>query len=273
MSLCISFGYSTATLLAQLLRGQGATSKAGAAVDSQASAEDSRLQNLFAAINNDGDCKVSAAEFTSFSDRFSASASSTLLEAQAGGTDSSEIFASLDINGDGSLDQSEFEAGMPPPPSPSPGGGGEAFAGDVFASLNADGNGSIDAGELQAALSRATSTEDSEGAAAALLSELDVDGDGSISESELKTAIAAMTPPPLLPPAEETAATEGAAKTGSTGATAAAEEESYDPLDTNEDGFVSMAERLAGMRSGVAGLSGGLSEGTMSALLQSVAGA
>lgn len=222
---------------------------------------------MFADIDSDGDGLISAAEFTNFSDRFSAEASSALLQAQSEAGESSERFASLDTNGDGSLDQTEFEAGMPPPPPPQ-GGDVEALAADLFASIDADGNGTIDADELEAVLSQTSLAEDED--AASLLSALDADGDGSISESELKTALAALQPPPPPPPEETEAvsATEDADSADAAGETAAAEEESYDPLDTNEDGFVSFAEQLAGLRSGL--ISGSLGVGTMAALLQSV---
>ncbi len=269
MTFGVSSDYSTSTLLAQLLQaanGQGAASKSGTAVGSEDPTEKGGMRDLFADIDSDGDGLISAAEFTSFSEQFSAEASSALLQAQSEAGESSERFASLDTNGDGSLDQSEFEAGMPPPPPPQ-GGDVEALAADLFALIDADGNGTIDADELEAALSQAALAEDED--AASLLSALDADGDGSISESELKTALAALQPPPPPPSEEVASATEGADSTEAASETAAAGEESYDPLDTNEDGFVSFAEQLAGLRSGL--VSGGLSVGTMAALLQSVA--
>jgi Ca2+-binding EF-hand superfamily protein len=274
MTFGVSSDYSTSTLLTQLLQaanGQGTASKSGTATESEDSAGKGGMRNLFADIDSDGDGLVSAAEFTKFSDRFSTEASSTLLQAQSdNGGDASEKFASLDTNGDGSLDQSEFEAGMPPPPSPPPSGDAGDMAANLFASLDTDGDGSVSSDELQSALSQSDLGDD--GNAASLLSELDSDGNGSISESELKTGLAALQPPPPPPPssgnASGTSASGSTDETTATASAAATEEQSYDPLDTNQDGFVSLSERLAGMQSGL--VSGALSAGTMAALLQSV---
>ncbi len=267
-----SSDYSSSTLLAQLLQAansQRTAPQSGTAVESANSTGQGGMRSLFADIDSDGDGLVSAAEFTKFSDQFSAEASSALLQAQAGAGESSEKFASLDTNGDGSLDQSEFEAGMPPPPPPPPGGDVDSLAASLLSSFDTDGDGEIGSEELQAALSQTDAAGDED--VASLLSALDADGNGSISEDELKTGLASLQPPPPPPSEGESGGTAQTASAGSaSGASSAgaAEEESYDPLDTNEDGFVSMAERLAGMRAGL--VSGSLSSGTMAALLQSV---
>ncbi|WP_337997258.1 XopAW family type III secretion system calcium-binding effector [Oleispirillum naphthae] len=261
-----SSGYSAASLLAQLMQatnGQGSVTQAGAV--SSDSDRKSGLQSLFAAVDGDGDGQVSASEFTNFAQRFSVEASSAVLSAQEDAGEDSGAFASLDGNGDGSLDEAEFAAGMPPPPE---GGGMKAMASSLFSALDADGDGSVSAEELSAALS-GTDAADGEDAAdaAALLAALDADGDGSVSESELISALYAMAPP--SPPEAQSAAAGGGASAGGSAAGAAEETAAYDPLDTNEDGYVSFAELMAGLRSGTAGA--GLSDGTLSALLQSVA--
>jgi len=259
---------STSTLLAQLLRttnSQETASDAGTISEFLDSDQDSGLQSLFAAIDSDGDGTISASEFTTFSNQFSAEASATLLSAQADSSDSSAKFANLDSNGDGSLDLSEFEAGMPPPPPPTGGEGMGASASNLFASLDTDGDGAVSAEELSSALSSLASDDETGASEAdALFSSLDSDGDGSISESELSAALSAMAPPP--PPAESqsSASASGAQASGGGGSSDESEETSYDPLDTNEDGYVSFAERMAGMASG------GLSNGTMATLLQSI---
>ncbi|MBN2753079.1 MAG: EF-hand domain-containing protein [Rhodospirillaceae bacterium] len=271
---------STSSLLAQLmqsLKSQGKASPIEAVSGSLDSEGDKGLQELFSSLDSDGDGKLSATEFTNFTKPFATDASSTLLEAQAEATNASEKFVSLDTNGDGSLDQAEFAAGKPssPPPPLPEGGGMEAMASDLFSVLDTDGNGTINTSELATALS-GLSSDDADGTdAASLLAGLDVDSDGSISESELTSAIVAMTPPPA-----EGGKTTATAASGSTSASGGAggsdasgeeEETSYDALDTNEDGYVSYSERLAGMRSSLSSLSAGLSDGTLSSLLQSVA--
>ena len=260
---------STASMLAQLMQatnGQGSVTQAGAV--SSDSDEKKGLQSLFASVDSDGDGQISASEFTNFAQRFSVEASSALLSAQEDGGEDSGTFASLDSNGDGSLDEAEFAAGMPSPPPPPPEGGGiDEMASSLFSALDTDGDGTVSAEELSAALS-GTDAADGEDStdAAALLAALDTDGDGAVSESELSSALAANAPPP---PEEAQAASAGGGAAPASGAGGSEETSSYDPLDTNEDGYVSFSELMAGLRSGTTGA--GLSDGTLSALLQSVA--
>jgi hypothetical protein len=69
---------------------------------------------------------------------------------------------------------------------------------------------------------------------------MDSDGDGVISESEFTAALQSKVDGETL---SEDETSEAAASTESAASSAS---ESYDPLDTNEDGVVSAAERAAG---------------------------
>jgi hypothetical protein len=122
--------------------------------------------------------------------------------------------------------------------------------------VDSDGSGDVSSDELTALLQKMNGQESvSEEDAAALFSQLDSDDDGSLSQAEFDAARpqnAGGMPPP--PPAQASASTES--DSDSTGTAAASGVGSrrrrgstttvYDELDTNEDGTVSLAERLAG---------------------------
>mgnify|MGYP002350607106 CR=1 FL=1 len=116
----------------------------------------------------------------------------------------------------------------------------------LLSKLDTDQSGGVDGTELQSmidgvaqktGLSLDTSAED-------MLAQYDADGDGQLSQAEFDAGrpsgqepgmAGGMPPPPPGGPG-------GAQPSGSSTAT-------YDPLDTNEDGTVSLAERLAGSSS------------------------
>ena len=132
-----------------------------------------------------------------------------LLEAMSGGTasqtgvSSDDAFAALDTDGDGSMTQTEFDAGrppegsappaggMPPPPGVSRGAGGtqDASATTTYDALDTNEDGVV---SLTERLAGATSTLEQD-AVSALFSAIDTDGDQTISESESKTFIDQLT--------------------------------------------------------------------------------
>lgn len=147
---------------------------------------------------------------------------------------------------------------------------------DLFTELDSDGDGALSAGELSAL------ADDDDTAASAggeeLLEALDSDGDGSVDEAEL----AAMAPPPPPPPTAETAETgetaetadetadgsTGTAETESAGTAGGGGTQSFDPLDTNQDGVVTPAERMAGQGGQFTPTTGNLSASTLGDLLR-----
>ena len=90
----------------------------------------------------------------------------------------------------------------------------------------------------------------------ALFSALDTDGSGSVSEEEISSfleenkpdaaSMGAVVPRPPPPPESGSEGTESAAAGAGGAGGGSASSETYYPLDTNEDGIVSLEERLAG---------------------------
>jgi Ca2+-binding EF-hand superfamily protein len=172
------------------------------------------------------------------------------------------MFSKADANGDGQLSNDEFlsigqnmqgggksDAARP---MRGPGMGGGNFgsetmgsllsmqerAAEIYAGADADGDGSLTVEELATDMAAhappGMGGVDSSEMAANFLSSADADGDGALSEDEFKAA---------RPPAPPSSSGASASATGSE------EEETYDPLDTNEDGAVSMSELLASLQS------------------------
>jgi Ca2+-binding EF-hand superfamily protein len=138
----------------------------------------------------------------------------------------------------------------------------------MFAKVDSDGSGSVDQAELTTMLDNVSEkTGASFDDAAKVFTSMDADNDGSLSATELdsgmKSLMQAQTstldfaqsrsasmehgdgpgdaggPPPGPPPRPPPGEASGSSSTASAGTT-------YDPLDTNEDGTVSLTERLAG---------------------------
>ena len=158
--------------------------------------------------------------------------------------DTAELFGKMDADGNGSLSSEELAEGMKDV-MPKPGGDqGE----DLFAKADADGDSLVSKVEMQILLAKMTgegaegtsSTEDTS-ASDELFAKLDSDGDGSLSQTEFDAGRPdaggqAAQAPGGAPPAGG----PGGGGGGVAGVT------TYDPLDTNEDGEVSLAERMAG---------------------------
>ncbi len=160
--------------------------------------------------------------------------------------DTAELFGKMDADGNGSLSSEELAEGMKDV-MPKPGGDqGE----DLFAKADADGDSLVSKVEMQILLAKMTgegaegtsSTEDTS-ASDELFAKLDSDGDGSLSQTEFDAERPdaggqAAQAPGGAPPADGPGGGGGGG--GVAGVT------TYDPLDTNEDGEVSLAERMAG---------------------------
>jgi Ca2+-binding EF-hand superfamily protein len=166
-----------------------------------------------------------------------------------------ELFSKMDADSDGSLSVDELGKGMKeilPPPSTldfaqsrSDSTSGQD---DLFSKIDTDGNGAVSQDELQSLMDKMTANNGATSETAAdssdLFAKLDTDGDGSLTAAEFEAGRpqgdsatqgsqgphGAGGPPP---PAGGAGGADSASST-------------YDPLDTNQDGTVSAAERLAG---------------------------
>lgn len=110
---------------------------------------------------------------------------------------------------------------------------------DLFARLDTDGKGAIDEAEIASALGQAGGADSN---AASLVKALDGDSDGSVSKEELSQGMQKL--------ADQFEAQFNAARTTHAqgqdgGAMAPAGAAQYDDADSNEDGTVSMEERMA----------------------------
>lgn len=182
-----------------------------------------------------------------------------------------KLFSKMDTNGDGSLSSDELGKGMkdimPPPPSTmdfaqsrSTSSSTSSSSGDdLFGKVDTDGNGSVSKAEMQSLMDKMASGSGSDSTSSAatsststasssssdMFAKLDTNGDGSLSQTEFEAGrtqggngpqgAGGMPPPP--PP-------DGAGSSSS-----ASSSTTCDPLDTNQDGTVSAAERLAGSSS------------------------
>ena len=159
--------------------------------------------------------------------------------------DTAELFGKMDADGDGSLSGEELAEGMKDV-MPKPGGDKGK---DLFAKADADGDSLVSKVEMQILLAKMTgegaegtsSTEDT-AASDEVFAKLDSDGDGNLSQTEFEAG--RPSGPEGAPPAGGPPPAGGAGGGGGGGGVAGVT--TYDPLDTNEDGVVSLAERMAG---------------------------
>lgn len=219
-------------------------------------------ERLLSKIDADGSGDVSDTELQGLLDD---AAKKTGVSSQ---TSAADLVKQYDANGDGSLNADELgktlQSVLPPPSTmafaQSRGGEGSSSAtsatgqagDDLFGKVDSDGDSAVSKTELQALLEAMSGGTASQTGVSSddVFSQLDTNGDGSLMQAEFDAgrssgaggdaggmqAMGGMPPPPGGPGGPGRA---GAA-TGSSSAT------SYDPLDTNEDGVVSAAERLAG---------------------------
>lgn len=159
----------------------------------------------------------------------------------------------------------------------------------LMSKVDADGNGSVDATELQGLMNHVADKSGvaSDSSAADLLKKADTDGDGSLNASELGQAMQQLMPPPSTMEFAQSRTgdggtqgsgdmfakldTDGDGKLSQSefdagkpegpgrmpppppaGTSAAGDDTTYDPLDTNQDGIVSDAERATGEATGTA---------------------
>ena len=179
-------------------------------------------------------------------------------------TSAADLVKRYDSNGDGNLNADELgktmQSVLPPPPSTmafaQSRGDSDTATGqagdDLFGKVDSDGDGAVSKTELQALLEAMSGGTASQTGVSSddVFSQLDTDGDGSLTQAEFDAgrpsgpgagadgmqAMGGMPPPPGGP--------RGAGGAGAASDSSSAT--SYDPLDTNEDGKVSAAERLAG---------------------------
>ena len=122
---------------------------ASAWTDLTASRATARKDKLFARADANGDGKVDTSELQTVLDKIASKTGTTAASA-------SDLMASLDTDGSGSLSQDEFSSGMksllPAPASTvdfaQQRGGSDDGADSLFASLDSDGSGSLNATEL-----------------------------------------------------------------------------------------------------------------------------
>jgi Ca2+-binding EF-hand superfamily protein len=195
-----------------------ALGKTAEATDSSAA---TAADDLISGLDGDSDGAVSQTEFQFFSDQFDYGGSGILLAAQ-----------------EASQRGARFQS--------------------AFSSLDSDSSGGISADELTSALSSTLSDTDT----SSLLDSLDGDDDGSVSENELESALDAAAesrrpslppgPPPLNgPPGSGMASSgddssAGGSVSGGSAAAGGTSSSTLNPLDTNQDGYVSAEERVAG---------------------------
>ena len=178
-------------------------------------------------------------------------------------TSAADLVKRYDSNGDGNLNADELgktmQSVLPPPPSTmafaqSRGDSATGQAGDdLFGKVDSDGDGAVSKTELQALLEAMSGGTASQAGVSSddVFSQLDADGDGGLTQAEFDAgrpsgaageagggmqAMGGMPAPPG----------------GPGGASASADSTTtYDALDTNKDGEVSLTERLAGSTSSV----------------------
>lgn len=216
-------------------------------------------ERLLSKIDTDGNGGVSDTELQGLLDDV---AQKTGVSNQASAAD---LVKQYDSNGDGNLNADELgktmQSVLPPPPSTmafaqSRGDSDTATSqagDDLFGKVDSDGDGAVSKTELQALLEAMSGGTASQAGVSSddVFSQLDADGDGSLTQAEFDAgrpsgaageagggmqAMGGMPPPPGGP---------GGASASANSTT------TYDALDTNKDGEVSLTERLAGSTSSV----------------------
>lgn len=214
-------GSVTSNSQAMNIRDLMRASRGSASEESGDTAQTSRAEATFKALDTDSSGGISTTEFQSFLDSMPTDTRSALLAAQENSSSSSSssttssLFSSIDGDGDGSVTQTELDdfmkanapAGGPPPPPP-PDEASENSEGDpssdLFAALDADQSGGVSETELSDFLSKASSSSSTD--SSSLFGSIDSDSDGSITQAELQAYMQSQRPegPPPPPPSDVT---------------------------------------------------------------------
>jgi Ca2+-binding EF-hand superfamily protein len=224
----------------------GSVGSAWSSASLQRSAGPRAPERLLSKLDTDQSGGVDGTELQSLIDDVAQKTGTTL------DTSAKDMLTQYDADGDGSLNGDELGDAMksllPPPPTTMEFAQSRGMAGDdLFAKVDGDGDGSVSQDELQSLLEKMSGAAASKTGTSSdeLFAQLDTDGDGKLSQaefdagrpSEQASGMAGGMPPPP------------GGQGGPGGAQAASGSTTYDPLDTNEDGTVSLSERLAGSSS------------------------
>ncbi|BFO56633.1 MULTISPECIES: XopAW family type III secretion system calcium-binding effector [Comamonadaceae] len=221
-------------------------------------------EDILSKLDSDGNGSVSGTELQGLLDKVAKKGG-----ADGTAADASDLVSRYDSDGDGNLNAQELgktlESLMPQRSTmdfaQARGAGAGQAGDDLFGKVDADGDGSVSQAELQSLVAKMSgasdgSTSATDAESTELFKKLDSDGDGQLSEAEFDAGrpsdqggprVAGGMPPPPGG-AGGPGGPGGPAGAGSTSATS--DSTTYDPLDTNEDGTVSAAERAAGAASG-----------------------
>ena len=221
-------------------------------------------ERLLSKIDADGSGGVDSTELQGLLDKVAKKTGTT------SDTSATDLLTQYDANGDGNLNADELgktmESIMPArstmdfaqsrniadgtdSTSAATGEAGD----DLFGKVDSDGDGAVSKTELQAlleAMSGGTASQtgvSSDDAFAAL----DTDGDGSLTQAEFDAGRPSGDGAQAggMPPGGAGGPRGAGGPGGAGGAGGTSETTTYDPLDTNEDGVVSLTERLAGATS------------------------
>ncbi len=218
----------------------GSVGSAWSSASLQRSAGHRAPEKLLSKLDTDQSGGVDGTELQSLIDDVAQKTGTTL------DTSAKDMLTQYDADGDGSLSGDELGDAMksllPPPPTTMEFAQSRGMAGDdLFAKVDGDGDGSVSQDELQGLLEKmsggtASKTGTSSGE---LFTQLDADGDGKLSQAEFDAGRPSEQAPGMAGggPGGMPAPPGGPGGPGGT---------AYDPLDTNEDGTVSLSERLAG---------------------------
>ncbi|MDA8454812.1 EF-hand domain-containing protein [Acidovorax sp. GBBC 3334] len=266
--------------------GSSAWSSAAAMQRTQPQRRGPSPEELLSKLDSDGSGGVSGTELQGLLEKV----------AKKGGADgtaqsATDLVTQYDSDGDGNLNAQELgktlESLMPQRSTmdfaqargTGSAGGATGQAGDdLFGKVDEDGDGSVSQTELQSLLEKmsggaasATGTSSDE-----LFGQLDSDGDGKLSQAEFDAGrpsdgaqgeaaggasgmrMAGGMPPP--PPGGPGGPGGAGGAQGANASASSSSSTSYDPLDTNEDGTVSAAERAAGAIAAASSGTGGSSE-------------
>lgn len=179
-------------------------------------------QNQFQKADTDGSGGLSLEEFKVAGPK---DAQGNAIAPPSGAGSVEDLFASIDSDGDGSLTQSELDAGF-----------GQKAGGSKQSLLSSD---------MFTQLLSQLSDEETQ----AIFESADADGDGSLNQDEFGTAVEGIVTAVLGEASAGGAPAGGPPPSGGGGAGGGAEAASptqvYDALDTNQDGTVSLDELLA----------------------------